>query len=78
VPAFGFKQDAVPGQDIVIHFTPTQEGVFDIECAELCGNGHHQMNAKLRVMNAGAYQAWLASHSAAAHSAQNEATAVRP
>jgi cytochrome c oxidase subunit 2 len=51
VPAFRVKQDAVPGQIIKIHFTPTRAGEFDIACAELCGLGHYKMNAKLKVLS---------------------------
>lgn len=51
VPVFRVKQDAVPGQVIKIHFTPTRAGEFDIACAELCGLGHYKMNAKLKVLS---------------------------
>jgi cytochrome c oxidase subunit 2 len=51
VPAFRVKQDAVPGQVIKIHFTPTRAGEFDIACAELCGLGHYRMSAKLKVLS---------------------------
>jgi cytochrome c oxidase subunit 2 len=59
VPALRFKQDAVPGMDIRIHFTATEPGTYDIVCAELCGLGHHSMNAKLRVLSAQEFAAWL-------------------
>jgi cytochrome c oxidase subunit II len=51
VPALRIKQDAVPGAKTVIHFTPHRSGDYEIVCAELCGLGHHQMNAKLKVMD---------------------------
>jgi cytochrome c oxidase subunit 2 len=56
VPAFRVKQDAVPGQLIKIHFTPTRTGEFDIACAELCGLGHYKMNAKLKVLSEADFQ----------------------
>jgi cytochrome c oxidase subunit 2 len=59
VAALRIKQDAVPGQAIVIHIPPTQVGTYDIACAQLCGMGHYQMNAKLRVVPEVEYQAWL-------------------
>ena len=37
VPQMRFKQDAVPGLAIHMHFTPIQTGDFEIACAELCG-----------------------------------------
>jgi len=59
VPAFRVKQDAVPGQLIKIHFTPTRTGEFDIACAELCGLGHYKMNAKLKVLSEAEFQRYL-------------------
>ena len=40
VPAFGVKQDAVPGRPTQIYLTATQTGTFPGMCAELCGLGH--------------------------------------
>lgn len=65
VPALRIKQDAVPGQDIIIRIPPTRAGTYDIACAQLCGMGHYQMNAKLKVVPEGEYRAWLASMPAA-------------
>src|SRR5437660_452312 len=31
-------QDAIPGMRVPVHFTPTQEGRYQINCAQLCGN----------------------------------------
>lgn len=59
VPALRVKQDAVPGQAIVIHLPPSRAGVYEIACAQLCGMGHYQMNAKLRVVPEAEYRAWL-------------------
>ncbi len=36
-------QDAIPGLRIPFTFTPTKEGRYQIECAQLCGNGHAAM-----------------------------------
>jgi cytochrome c oxidase subunit 2 len=58
VPAFRVKQDAVPGQVISIHFTPTRAGEYDIACAELCGLGHYKMNAKLKVLPESQFTDW--------------------
>jgi cytochrome c oxidase subunit 2 len=59
VPSLRVKQDAVPGHLITIHFTPTRSGDFDVVCAELCGLGHYQMNAKLKVIDEEHYQEFL-------------------
>jgi len=45
VPNLRFKQDAVPGLNIHLHFKPTAIGEYEIACAELCGLGHYKMHA---------------------------------
>lgn len=50
IPAFRVKQDAVPGRYTSLWFTPTQQGMFDLLCAEYCGTEHSTMNALVRVM----------------------------
>lgn len=59
VPALRLKQDVVPGMRINIHFTATREGRYEIACAELCGQFHHQMRAFLDVKSARDYEEWL-------------------
>jgi cytochrome c oxidase subunit 2 len=59
VPALRLKQDAVPGMRISIHFTATREGRYEIACAELCGQFHHQMRAWLDVKSPRDYEEWL-------------------
>ena len=58
IPTFRIKQDAVPGMTIRLHFTATQPGTYDIACAELCGLGHHTMNAKLKVLDESEFARW--------------------
>ena len=43
VPAFGIKQDAVPGRTTTIYVTVTTAGSYGGMCAELCGLGHTTM-----------------------------------
>ena len=59
VPALRLKQDAVPGMKINIHFTATTQGRYEIACAELCGQLHHQMRAYLEVKSQEEYEQWL-------------------
>lgn len=69
VIALRITQDAIPGMRIPIWFRPTQEGRFQINCAQLCGNGHSQMsNGFLIVEGQEAYDKWLASKVGAATS----------
>lgn len=57
---FRVKQDAVPGVGIEVWFVPTQEGQYEIACAELCGVGHYTMRGTAKVESQEAYDAWLA------------------
>ena len=50
VPALRFKQDTLPGMAIKVHFTATKEGKYEIPCAELCGNLHHNMKSSMVVI----------------------------
>lgn len=58
VPVFRLKQDAIPGRIITGWFKPTQEGEFDIQCAEMCGIGHGIMGAKIFVQSEAKYNEW--------------------
>jgi cytochrome c oxidase subunit 2 len=58
VPELRFKQDAVPGMSIPAHFQFEHPGQYEIACAELCGLGHHQMNAKIRVLSREEFASW--------------------
>jgi len=61
IPEMRLKQNAVPGQTIHLHFTPTTPGIYAILCTQLCGSGHYRMEANLRVVSAADFSAWLAS-----------------
>ncbi len=66
IPAFRVKQDAMPGMTINVWFQATEEGEYEIACAELCGLGHYRMRAMVTVHSADDYQQWLADQAAAA------------
>lgn len=57
IPNMRFKQDAVPGLEIPVHFTATKEGCYEIACAELCGQLHYKMGAKMLVLPQAEHQA---------------------
>ena len=61
VPEMRLKQNAVPGQTVHLHFTPTDTGTYAILCTQLCGSGHYRMQANLRVVSTEEYEHWLAS-----------------
>jgi cytochrome c oxidase subunit II len=62
IPELRLKQNAVPGQIIHIHFTPTTPGTYAILCTQLCGLGHYRMNATLRIVASDEFAAWLSAH----------------
>jgi len=64
IPAFRFKQDAVPGLAISMHFTPIQTGDYEIACAELCGLGHYKMHGIVKVVSQEEFDKWLAAREA--------------
>jgi cytochrome c oxidase subunit 2 len=69
VIALRVTQDAIPGMRIPIWFRPTQEGRFQINCAQLCGNGHSGMTGGFLVVESQAdFDKWLASKAGAATS----------
>jgi cytochrome c oxidase subunit 2 len=55
VPPLRFKQDAVPGVRIPVHFKPLKVGRYEIACAELCGQQHYKMKAYMLVLPSGEY-----------------------
>jgi len=62
VIALRITQDAIPGMRIPIWFRPMQEGRYQINCAQLCGNGHSGMTGGFLVVESQeAYDKWLAS-----------------
>jgi cytochrome c oxidase subunit 2 len=61
VPEMRLKQNAVPGQTIHIHFTPTIPGTYAILCTQVCGLGHYRMNANLRILPPDEFTEWLAT-----------------
>ncbi len=59
IPAFGVKQDAVPGRLAQLWFNPEKEGVYFGQCSELCGKDHAYMPITVKVVSQEAYDAWL-------------------
>ena len=56
-------QDAIPGLRIPCWFVPTQVGRYQINCAQLCGNGHAAMTGGFLVVQTQEdYNKWLNSH----------------
>ena len=81
VPAFGIKQDAIPGFVRDTWFRAERTGDFYGQCQELCGKEHAYMPIHVKVLSQDDYSAWVktqqetktaaATASAAAASATN-------
>ncbi len=61
VPAFGVKQDGVPGRLAGLWFKPDKEGIYFGQCSELCGKDHSYMPITVKVVSQAAYEQWLDS-----------------
>ncbi len=62
-------QDAIPGLRIPCWFTPVKIGRYQVNCAQLCGNGHSAMTGGfLTVESQADFDQWLKSKSATAAS----------
>jgi cytochrome c oxidase subunit II len=59
VPDMRVKHDIVPGRYTEIWFTPTVPGLHHATCAEYCGKGHSDMQAKVFVDNPEQYAKWV-------------------
>jgi cytochrome c oxidase subunit II len=60
IPAFGVKQDGVPGRLAELWFNADREGIYFGQCSELCGIAHAYMPITVKVVSQEAYDAWLA------------------
>ncbi|MEO6848074.1 MAG: cytochrome c oxidase subunit II [Chthoniobacterales bacterium] len=76
VPQFRLYQDAIPGRTISwVRFQTIRTGNFELACSQLCGAGHYNMKAKIRVVSQEEYDKWFAGK-AQAHAAAAAASAT--
>ncbi|NDP42764.1 MAG: cytochrome c oxidase subunit II [Aromatoleum sp.] len=61
VPAFGVKQDAIPGFVRDTWFRADKPGIYRGQCAELCGKEHGFMPIVVEVKSKGDYAAWVSA-----------------
>jgi len=60
-------QDAIPGLRIPCWFTPTKIGRYQVNCAQLCGNGHSAMTGGFLIVESpDDFNKWIKSKSGAA------------
>ncbi|MEH2420028.1 MAG: cytochrome c oxidase subunit II [Nostoc sp.] len=78
VPEFRLKQDAIPGRQSEIRFTPKKAGDYTLICAELCGPYHGAMRASVVVETEEAFDKWQQEQLVASKETLNQAVAVNP
>ncbi|MCU0911172.1 MAG: cytochrome c oxidase subunit II [Rhodobacteraceae bacterium] len=61
VPAFGVKQDGVPGRLAELWFEVEEgmEGIYFGQCSELCGKDHAYMPITVKAVSQADYATWL-------------------
>jgi cytochrome c oxidase subunit 2 len=70
VPSFRLYQDCVPGRTIKwVQFNATRPAELELACSQLCGTGHYNMKAKIRILPQAEFDKWYAEKSAAAKAA---------
>ncbi|MFL6710973.1 MAG: cytochrome c oxidase subunit II [Massilia sp.] len=60
IPAFGVKQDAIPGFVRDTWFRAEQPGIYRGNCVELCGKEHAFMPIVVKVVSDADYKTWVA------------------
>ncbi|BAY31054.1 cytochrome c oxidase subunit II [Nostoc carneum NIES-2107] len=78
VPEFRLKQDAIPGRQTEIRFTPRTAGDYALVCAELCGPYHGAMRAPIVVETPEAFDQWQKEQQVASRETLNQAVAYNP
>ena len=60
VPEFRLYQDCVLGRTVGwVWFQATRTGIFQLACKQLCGTGHYDMKAPIRIVPKEESQKWL-------------------
>jgi cytochrome c oxidase subunit 2 len=65
VPEFLFKRDVIPGRINQFEVTADRTGTFVGRCAELCGQGHDQMDFYVKVVPGAEYDRFIAERESA-------------
>lgn len=63
LPYMRVKQDAIPGMEVPVHFTPVKTSgneTWEIACAQLCGLGHYRMKGQYHVRTKAEFDKWMA------------------
>jgi cytochrome c oxidase subunit II len=76
IPAFGVKQDAIPGFVRDTWFRSEKTGDFYGQCYELCGKEHAYMPIHVKVLPAAEYTAWVEGQKKAMAAKQDDPNKV--
>ena len=76
VPAFGIKQDAIPGFVRDTWFRAEKIGDYYGQCQELCGKEHAYMPIHVKVVSSADYTAWVAGKAKEAAAKADDPTKV--
>ncbi len=79
LPQFRIKQDAIPGRETQLVFTPNKVGQYPVVCAELCGAYHGGMKTQLYVQTEEEYEQWIQENTFASNDGVDESSvAINP
>jgi cytochrome c oxidase subunit 2 len=77
IPQLGGKADAIPGHTNDTWFRINKAGSYVGQCAELCGEGHADMRARVIALPPDRFQAWMARQAADIKDAQAKLSLTR-
>jgi cytochrome c oxidase subunit 2 len=77
IPKLGGKADATPGHTNETWFKISKPGTYKGQCAELCGENHADMRARVIALPVDQYQAWIEQHRADILAAEKALAAQR-
>jgi len=70
------QQDAIPGREIPMWFTPVKTMETYVICAQLCGEGHANMIGSMEVVEQKSFDEWAKTQSESALEAQQNKSEV--
>jgi cytochrome c oxidase subunit 2 len=77
IPELGGKADAIPGHVNETWFKISEPGLYEGQCAELCGANHADMRAEVLALPVDEYQGWVEQQAADIAEAQELLAAQR-
>jgi len=77
IPKLGGKADAIPGHTNSTWFRIDKPGIYTGQCAELCGEGHADMRARVIAVPPDQFQAWTVRQAADIKDAQAKLSLAR-